>query len=47
MGGRWVVGRRTVLRAALAAGTAVTLPGCASEFAATRLRIATGSRLGV
>ncbi len=47
MVGRWVVGRRTVLRAALAAGTAVTLPGCASEFAATRLRIATGSRLGV
>lgn len=42
-----MIGRRTVLRAALAAGAVAALPGCASEFAATRLRIATGSTRGV
>lgn len=36
-----------MLRAALAAGAVAALPGCAAEFAATRLRIATGSTLGV
>ncbi len=42
-----MIGRRTVLRAALAAGALTALPGCTAEFAGTRLRIATGSTLGV
>jgi len=40
------VSRRTVL-ATLAAGPVLTLPGCSTPFADTRLRLATGSERGV
>jgi len=42
-----VASRRTVLAALAAAGTVAALPGCATPFARARLRLATGSELGV